>query len=187
MHVITMNTSQLSRTYNNLHSRCYNENVHAIKPWYRDCTICDEWYSGMEPGADQTGRQNFYDWVNDGNFYVIEDEPTVELDHNILVKGNTVYGPDTAIFCPKSINSMMAGFQKKSDDDLPQGVKALGNGKYGVNVRGIHDVFSTPEDAWKVWAERAKSRIVTRADDYYGLIPMRLYDALINWQFEITD
>ena len=183
MKITYMTDTQKNDLYRNIYNRCYNPNNHKYKPCYKGCTICDEWYS--EPGAeDQTGRLNFYRWLDEDNFYVIDGEPTTELDHNILKRGNTVYSPECCIFVPKSINSMFAGFAKKSDNDLPQGVMRAANGRYITVIKSIRDTFTTPEEAHAVWAEMQKMRIVQAAERYDGLIPQRLTDALLNWEFD---
>lgn len=178
-----MKVKNLSKTdcytiYNNMKSRCYNEKIHAQKPWYKDCTMCDEWL------AD---RYAFYDWVNDGNFYVIDGEPTVELDKDILVKGNTIYSPETCIFAPKSINTLFGGSSKKNDDGLPMGVTMTENGKYKPQIKRFPDVFDTPEEAWEIWKLHKQSLVIQKADEYLGKIPMKLYYAMLNYQYEVTD
>lgn len=187
MNTIVMGQAQLKRTYINMWNRCYNDHIHEIKPWYRECTICDEWYSIPRKGEDHSGMHAFNDWINDGNFYMIEGEPTVQLDHDILVKGNKIYSPETCVFAPKSINSMFGGFAKTSDNGLPQGVIHGPHGKFKTSLQCIHDVFDTPEEAHAVWAEHQKAKIINVADRYYGKIPMKLYDAMLNWQFNIAD
>ena len=59
-----------------MYQRCYNEKVHEIKPWYKDCTIWDGWLD----------KNTFYDWVNDGNFYEIwlQDADAVNDEMSII-------------------------------------------------------------------------------------------------------
>lgn len=192
MKTIEMNRRQIISTYSNMFNRCYNDNVHKIKPWYADCTICPEWYTDISAdNPDYIGRQVFGDWVNDGNFYVIDGEPTVELDHDILVKGNTVYGPDTCVFVPKSVNATFGGMtkkRKKYDLDLPVGVSRAPDGKYRCNLQLVQkELFSTPEEAWQAYAEIQKSKLLALADKYYGKVPQKLIDAIVNYQFDIND
>lgn len=187
MKTINVTRADSDIKHRNMRNRCYAESVHRIKPWYADCTVCPEWLDDPDDPEDESGRIQFYEWINNGRFYEIENEPTVELDHNILVKNNTVYAPDRCIFVPHSINSMFGGSARKSDNGLPQGVKPQAGGKYRTTVPGIHDVFDTPEEAWAVWAEHKKAHIITVQDAYYGKIPDELYKAMINWIIEITD
>ena len=51
----------------------------------------------------------------------------------------------------------------------------------------MHDVFDTPEEAFAVWSELQKAKILSVAQKYYGKIPMKLFDAMVNWQFDIAD
>lgn len=178
MQVKNLNKTECNQIYNNMYQRCYNEKVHQIKPWYTNCIMCDEWLED---------KYSFYDWINDGNFYEIDGEPTVELDKDILVKGNNIYSPETCIFAPKSINSLFGGTMKKNDNGLPIGVLQTKNGKYKPQIRNYPDVFNTPEEAWEVWKEHKQATVIHKADEYLGKIPMKLYYAMLSYEFEITD
>lgn len=93
-------------------TRCYNPNYHKDRPGYAECMICDEWLDD---------KRRFYEWV-DRNFYMIEGEPTVELDKDILVQGNKLYSPETCIFVPKRINDLFCHINGHTDNGLPTGV-----------------------------------------------------------------
>ena len=186
MKTINLTNTQLNTIYRNMYNRCYNERVHELQPNYIGCTICEEWLSLPDHNTSQAGRQAFYDWVNDGNFYEIEGEPTVQLDHDILVKGNRIYSPDTCVFVPASVNAMFGGFHGR-DTEFPVGVEPTPNGKFRTSLRSIRDVFDTPEEAWRVYAEHQKAKVVAVADFYGEKIPRKLYEAMIAWQFEIND
>lgn len=178
-----MKTKELTKTelnniYNNMYNRCYNDRVHELKPWYKDCTMCDEWLND---------KYAFYDWVNDGNFYTIEGQKAVELDHDILVKGNKVYSPETAIFCPKPINAFFGGLRKKKDNDLPLGVTQMKNGLYKPQIAGYRGAFNTIEEAFEIYKMHKEAKIMVMADEYVKRIPYRLYEAMLNWKIEITD
>ena len=83
------------RTWRMMLQRCYDEKVHNAEPRYRDCVVCDEWHS----------LYNFNKWYLQ-NYYSIVDE-RMELDKDILVKGNKIYSPDTCVFAPKRINVLI--------------------------------------------------------------------------------
>ena len=57
----------------------------------------------------------------------------MELDKDILVKGNRVYSPDTCCFIPMAINVLFSPGRKKKNN-LPQGVTLTANGKYKVEI-----------------------------------------------------
>lgn len=56
--------------------------------------MCDEWLDD---------KYNFYEWVRE-NYYTVKEEQ-IDLDKDILVKGNKTYSPETCIFTPHSINT----------------------------------------------------------------------------------
>lgn len=139
--------------------------------------MCPEWLNDKE---------SFYEWVNDGNFYEIDGEPTVHLDKDILVKGNMIYSPDTCIFAPASINELFGGSSNKQNNGLPKGVKKVGD-KYKPQLKGYREVFDTVQDAWEVYREHLQAKIIVTADKYVGKIPYKLYQAMLNWKIDITD
>ena len=58
----------------------------------------------------------------------------LELDKDLLVKDNKVYGPDTCCFLPQAINSIFSSCKKKINLHLPEGVHLTPNGKYEVRI-----------------------------------------------------
>lgn len=84
-----------SETYLRWHdmmNRCYNEKFHARQPQYKNCTVCEEWHNFC----------NYRLWY-EGNKY--GDEP-LDLDKDILFKGNTIYSPETCVLVPHIINTL---------------------------------------------------------------------------------
>lgn len=170
MKYIELNNSMLCNMYYNMLNRC-REPYQTKKPAYAGVTVCDEW---------MTDKYSFYDWVNDGQFYEIEGEKTVHLDKDILLKGNKVYAPDTCIFAPATINDFFGGTSRKQDN-LPIGVIKVAEGKYKCAVKGIKDIFATPEEAWEIWHQHKDAQKIALADQYYGKIPNRLYEAMLRF------
>ena len=80
--------------------RCYKE-CYINKPTYKDCTVCDEWLC----------FENFEKWYNE-NYYEVDDE-IMNLDKDILVKGNKIYSPETCCFVPKRINILFVNTTNK--------------------------------------------------------------------------
>ena len=59
----------------------------------------------------------------------------LELDKDLLVKGNKVYGPDTCCFIPQAINSLFGqGAKRKKNLHLPNCVTLTRNGKYSIKI-----------------------------------------------------
>lgn len=172
--------------WGNMKTRCYNPNYHKVKPGYKDCTICNEWLDD---------RELFYEWV-DMNFYKIKGEPTVELDKDILLPGNKIYGPDTCIFVPKRINDLFIHIHGRVDNGLPAGVTySEKTGTYKVSAMLTCDdsdkkknvvlgYYDTIEEAFDVYKEHKKAEIIYIADLYRRKIPEQLYQAMVNWKFD---
>ncbi|SEM58782.1 hypothetical protein SAMN04487770_1505 [Butyrivibrio sp. ob235] len=177
MKTIELSKTKLNNIYNNMIQRCYNEKCLKNRPSYRGVTVCDEW---------KNDKYSFYDWVNDGNFYEISGEKTVHLDKDILVKGNSIYSPETCIFVPASVNSMFGGTAKRKDNGLPMGVIQVGE-LFKPEINGFRDCFKTIAEAWEVYKEHKKAKIITLADSYAGKIPYKLYKAMLDYELDIND
>lgn len=160
--------------------RYYDVKVHNLNPSYKDCVICDEWHS----------LYNFNKWYMQ-NHYLIAGE-RMELDKDILVKGNKIYSPDTCVFVPKRINTLILG-ANKIRGEFPIGVyydkqkkryiACLSNGNKSVKVARCQ----TPIEAFYEYKFYKEQHIRNVAENYKDHIPKCLYNALINWNIEITD
>lgn len=160
--------------------RCYDVTYKKGLPTYRDCIVCEEWLY----------YPNFKKWYDD-NYYEVEGQ-RMELDKDILYKDNKIYSPNTCIFVPHNINSMIT---KRSNDRglYPIGVTKNGK-KYNANCGGGsrdnkiylggHD---TPELAFEAYKENKEQFIRDKANEYKEKIPSQLYDAMYNYTVLITD
>lgn len=164
--------------------RCYNENQRYKYPTYKNCTVCEEWYD----------FQVFAEWF-DKNYYEIEGQK-MHIDKDILVKGNKVYSPQNCIFVPQRINELFT----KNDinrGEYPIGVyfhkikqmfrsqcSILKNDKKHQKILGE---YNSPTEAFNVYKTFKESYIKEVADEYKNLIPKELYNALYNYQVQITD
>lgn len=160
-------------------TRCYNEKQRYQYKSYPDCRVCDEWLN----------FQTFAQWVNE-NYYEIPNE-RVELDKDILVKGNKIYSPETCIFVPKSINLLFVN-RRNFRGECPLGVNKTNNGKYtalyGHDKRTTYlGSYPTKEEAFYAFKTHKEAHIKKVADRYKHLIPNKLYNALYNYEFLITD
>lgn len=76
------------RVWRNMLKRC-NEKWQERYPTYAGCTVSEGWHTFSA----------FKDWM------MAQDWEGLELDKDILIKGNKVYGPDTCVFVTKTVNS----------------------------------------------------------------------------------
>lgn len=159
--------------------RCYDEKVHKKQPQYTGCEVDRIWHD----------FSIFKEWY-DENYYDIENEK-IELDKDILNKGNKIYSPDNCIFVPKLINTIFTKANNRRGI-LPIGVSERNNGKYQSSLRINGELkhlgtFLTIEEAFESYKKAKEDNIKNIADRYKGKIPQKLYDSLYNYKVDITD
>ena len=163
----------------NIMTRCYNEDYKKSRPTYKDVTICNEWKY----------YHNFKEWFNK-HWYEIDGE-RIELDKDIINKGNKVYSPENCIFVPQRINSLFTKGNSKRGE-LPIGVTKTFkcetfSSTVSINGKNITKRFETVEEAFQDYKFRKEKEIKRVADLYKDKIPTKLYEAMYNYKVEITD
>jgi hypothetical protein len=165
--------------------RCYSPKYQEKYPTYVGCSMCEEWIY----------FQTFAEWLNK-NYYSLPNEEKVEIDKDILQKGNKIYSPETCIFVPHSINNLLV----KSNNT---------RGKYPIGVsynkrdkkfksqcrlfgKKIHlGYYNTQEEAFQVYAEYKEKVIITTLERYKEIIPEdiynKLFSALLKYKVNIND
>lgn len=171
--LINNKKTKVYNTWGNMLKRCYDKKFQNNNSTYIGCKVCDEWLC----------FQNFADWY-DENYYEIEGE-MMELDKDILVKGNKIYSPNTCIFVPHRINSLFIKRNSKRGE-YPIGVTPHRN-KFSAECEIKLGVYNTPEEAFKVYKKFKENYIKEIADEYKNKIPLKLYKAMYNWEVEIND
>lgn len=160
-------------------TRCYSEKLHARIPTYKDCSTSNEFRQ----------YSDFKNWCQSQIGFGVAG---FELDKDIIQKGNKEYHPDKCVFLPREINSFLRTC-KKSRGLLPIGVttlsrssgyKALLNNKKEKIYLGT---FPTQELAFQAYKAAKEQAIKDMASKWKDKIDPRAYDALMNYQVEITD
>lgn len=169
------------KKWHNIFFRCYDIRSNYYKNYgERGVGICEYWYN----------LQNFAQWFYEN--YNPEIMEGWHLDKDILVKGNKIYSPETCCFVPNEINVLFTnGYIKRGSQ--PKGVhykkdcnKYMAQcNKYGK--REYLGLFNTPEEAFQVYKETKEVYIKEVADKWKGLISDKVYEAIYNYQVEITD
>ena len=120
----------------------------------------------------------------------------MELDKDILYKGNKIYSRETCIFVPQKINSL---FVKRDNDrgDCPIGVHPNSSGNYQVHCSNGYGkqiplgTYSSKEEAFSVYKNYKEKLIKDVIDSYEGKIPephySKLRNAMYNYKVEIDD
>lgn len=142
------------RRWTSLISRCYSETSLAKSPTYRDKFVCDDWLH----------FSNFKAWMDQ------QDWDGLELDKDVLVKGNKVYSSETCVFIPAYVNSSLC-LATRARGDYPVGVvyhkydQVYRSHIKSFGVRKDLGSYPTPEEAHQAW-QNAKivelENIITR-------------------------
>lgn len=158
----------------NMLKRCYEPAFHERNPTYIGCSVCPEWHN----------FQIFSKWLQSQSLWGKEK---VDLDKDLLVKGNKVYGPDTCLLIPERINYLLV--RPSTESSLPVGVHKRG-GTYFARCREADStyrslgVFDTPQDAFHAYKAHKESAIRDVAEQYRKIIDPRLYEALMSYEVE---
>jgi hypothetical protein len=160
--------------------RCYSDKFQEKNPTYKGCSVDESWHNFQV-------FAKFYD----DNFYQIEGQ-RMNIEKDILIRGNKIYSPETCVFVPQNINLL---FTKRGSQrgDLPIGVimngkKYLAQCNNGTrNSKKYLGIFDTVEEAFQAYKTYKEQLIKERAEQYKGLIPVNLYNALMNYEIQIND
>ena len=162
----------------NMLMRCYDPKYQEKNPTYKGCTVCKEWHN----------FQVFAEWYY-SHYYELENE-RMNLDKDILYKGNKIYSADTCVFIPSSINTLFIK-SNKIRGELPIGVYKDRN-KFGAGLRKGNrriylGTFNTPEEAFLAYKQAKEAYVKEVTEKYKGQIDNRAYEAMMNYEVEITD
>ena len=169
-------TRKAYRDWNNMLQRCYGKSNFPSKPAYKECIVCEEWHSFLK----------FREWF---------DENYIEgyfLDKDVLIKGNKIYSPNTCCYIPSFINTLLLNC-RSARGKYPIGVQKH---KYGFCAKLYKQgeqhyigFYKNEEDAFLAYKKAKELYIQEVARKYYdkGDITKRVYDALMNYEVEITD
>ena len=170
--------------------RCYYEFDLQRYPTYTPCEVCSDWLN----------LSTFEKWV-ENNYYQCGNERMC-LDKDILFKNNKIYSPKTTIFVPERINILFTKtnvtrgkypigvYYKKKNKKFVAQVSKLKDEQSNTKQQeylGLHD---DPETAFGVYKVAKEAYIKEVADFYinkYPHFPKKIYDALYNYQVDITD
>jgi hypothetical protein len=163
-------------TWVNMFERCYNPYNINKRLGYKNVFIC-EFFQNF---------QNFAEWYQE-NYYELPNEK-VDLDKDIIKKGNKVYCPEYCSFVPRSINTLLIKCDK-SRGKYPIGVSSHKNtDKYRARLGDKHlGYFSTPIKAFNFYKKEKEKQIKIMADKYKDVLNKKVYNSLMAYKVEITD
>lgn len=168
--------TNISNTWKNMLQRCYKGS--QTHPSYEGIVVDEKWHN----------FQNFAKWFEDN--YNPETMKGWHLDKDILIKNNKIYSPETCVFVPSEINYLFIKCNKKRGV-YPIGISFVHN-RFQVTLRKNGKTynlgrFKTIEESFKIYKEAKESYIKEIANKWKLLIEPKVYEALYNYQVEITD
>jgi hypothetical protein len=153
--------------------RCYSKEQ-KFKTWH-DCLVDERWHN----------FQNFAEWYEKN--YI----DGYHLDKDILIKGNKIYGPDTCCFVPNQINTLFRS--SKENRTMSKGVQ-LDKRRNTYNAilqksgkRYFLGTFKTHEEAFNLHKIEREKYIKEIANKWKDEISDKVYQALMNYNVEISD
>lgn len=155
--------------------RSYSDDFHAKQPTYKGCEVCGEWHN----------FQNFAKWRDS----VLRFEEGFQLDKDLLSKGNKLYGPETCVYVPSQINSILSN-SKGLGKELPVGVRLCRTkNKYTARLskfgKEVHlGNFPTPDEAYRAYKTAKEDYVKEVAMLWKDRVDSRVYDALMNWTLD---
>lgn len=160
-------------TWSSVIKRGFSYREKLKRPTYKDVTVCQEWLL----------FSNFRNW------WVENNVRGWQLDKDILQKGNLVYCPDSCIYIPSYINSLLLD-NAAARGDYPLGVyKDKGLFKAQISTISSRTQrhlgrFNAPEQAHKSWqigkigAIKDTINKYTEEANFLGIFDVRIVHAL---------
>ena len=166
--------------WNSMLKRCYSDCSKKKRPTYEGCEVSDKFKS----------YEYFYEWCNKQIGF---NNKGWQLDKDLLVKGNKIYSEDSCVFLPHEINTVLIKCTASRGEYLigvhwdkrdKAFVARVNNSK---GKRGYLGSFNTEVEAFNAYKKAKESFVKELANKWKGQIDERAYNALMNYQVEITD
>lgn len=159
--------------------RCFEEKALNKRPTYKGCSVSNNFKS----------YSYFYEWCNKQIGFGVEE---YQLDKDLLFKDNKIYSENNCLFLPRRINSALVR-KESARGCLPAGVywnKINKNyvARCTINGKTVHIMSSLDSlEAFYAYKTVKEDYLKHLAEEYRNQIDIRAYNALINYQVEITD
>ena len=181
--IVGRNTKEYA-LWNNMLKRCYSDKSKKKHPTYEGCEVSENFKY----------YEYFYEWCHKQiGFGADGNGNSFQLDKDLLVKGNKVYSEDSCVFLPNEINLLLTKRTALRGkyligvclDKTNKSFKAQINKNKGKKEH--LGLFNTEIEAFNAYKQAKESFIKEQANKWKGKIDERAYNALMNYQVEITD
>ena len=169
------------RVWYSMLQRCYDKFLHTkVNKTYKNCTVSENFLH----------YEYFYEWCNKQIGFA---DSHFELDKDLLIKGNGMYSEHTCVFVPREINIAMIK-SNASRGNLFIGVtfdKACNNYRSHVGIGNGKRLdlgsFKTEVEAFNAYKQAKENYLKDLANKWKNQIDIKAFNALTNYQVEITD
>lgn len=175
------------KKWHSMLQRCFDNKFKEKHPAYKDVTCCDRWLCFANFLEDLEILKQEYNW-NKGE--------KLQLDKDILHKGNKVYSLENCILVSDWINKLFTKCDA-SRGDYPIGVSYRKDAKKyeaycNINGKhtglGYHNTVEEAFNAYKIAKEQGIKRIANDSvSKGFMTKDSRLYKAMISYQIQIDD
>lgn len=160
--------------------RCYSDALKKKQPTYEGCE-CSENFKSYE---------YFYEWCHEQIGF---GDDGWQLDKDLLTKGNKVYSESTCVFIPREINQILVKCTASRGEHLigvswsktNKAFKAMVSRSKGKSE--YLGLFNTEIEAFNAYKKAKESFVKEQANKFKSQIDPRAYEALMNYEVEITD
>ncbi|MDY6153727.1 MAG: hypothetical protein SPI06_09945 [Terrisporobacter sp.] len=167
--------------------RCFDNKLKEKEPTYKDVTCCKRWLCFSYFLEDLEILKQEYNWSEDIK---------LNLDKDILHKGNKIYSLENCVLVPQWINSLFTKNDTKRGKYLigvcynKQCKKYQAFCNINRKLKGL-GLYNTPEEAFNAYKIAKENEIKRVAEDCVlkGYITKdgRLYNVMMGYQIKIDD
>ena len=160
--------------------RCYSDTYKKKQPTYEDCEVSNNFKS----------YEYFYEWCQNQIGF---GNNGWHLDKDLLVKGNKVYSENSCVFIPAEINLVLTKRTASRGEHL---IGVCWHERDKVFVAQVNKnkgrsehlgYFNTEIEAFNAYKTAKEAFVKEQAKNWKSQIDDRAYEALMNYQVEITD
>lgn len=153
------------RKWHNMLARCYNSKIHTYKPYYKPCTVIEEWQS----------YANFREWFRQNNI----EGRKLDLDKDMLIQGNKVYGSDTCALVTHYANTIFEDRGIKTNTTRNPHTGKFDTSMSVLGKRNVIGSFETEEAAQRGLLAYKKEFIMKYARKNRNKVPRKVYEAMM--------
>jgi hypothetical protein len=152
-------------------------------------------YTGTTCSENFKSYPYFYKWCNEqiGFGNTNEKGRSWCLDKDLLLKDNKFYSENTCVFIPSMVNNLIVK-RNNLRGDYPIGVylnkrscRFVARCNIDKIIQKHIGAYGTPQEAFEAYKSYKEAYIKQVAEKYKDQLDPRAYQALLNYQVEVTD